>query len=469
MPYRATNRPADPLAADNGSAARGSHQSLTATGTHRADPRPHVVIIGGGFAGLSAARALAKAPVRITLLDRTNHHLFQPLLYQVATAVLNPADISVPIRWLLRKQQNATVVMAEVDRIDPEGTTVSLDSGTVLLSFDYLVVAAGARHAYFGHPEWEQHAPGLKSIEDALEMRRRFLLSFEAAERASAAGERDALLTFVIVGGGPTGVELAGMIPEITHHALTGEFRRIDPRQARVLLLEGGPRILPAFPEELSAQAQRDLESLGVEVRTRCVVTHVDSDGVVAGGERIDAHTVFWGAGNQASPLARQLGVALDRAGRVVVNPDLSVPGHPHIFCVGDMAATTTANGAPVPAVAPAANQMGSLAGRNSARHLAGETAEPFRYLNKGDLATIGRHKAVAVIGGLRLRGTFAWLTWLFVHVLYLVGVRNRVSVVVQWAYQYFTFQRGVRLITGTTVHRLLKASRAAHEKRRVA
>ncbi len=300
-------------------------------------------------------------------------------------------------------------------------------------------------------------------------MRRRFLLSFEAAERASAAGERDALLTFVIVGGGPTGVELAGMIPEITHHALTGEFRRIDPRQARVLLLEGGPRILPAFPEELSAQAQRDLESLGVEVRTRCVVTHVDSDGVVAGGERIDAHTVFWGAGNQASPLARQLGVALDRAGRVVVNPDLSVPGHPHIFCVGDMAATTTANGAPVPAVAPAANQMGSLAGRNIARHLAGETAEPFRYLNKGDLATIGRHKAVAVIGGLRLRGTFAWLTWLFVHVLYLVGVRNRVSVVVQWAYQYFTFQRGVRLITGTTVHRLLKASRAAHEKRRVA
>jgi NADH dehydrogenase len=428
-----------------------------------------VVIIGGGFAGLSAARALADAPVRITLLDRTNHHLFQPLLYQVATAVLNPADISVPIRWLLRKQLNATVVMAEVDRIDPQARTVSLDSDTVRLSFDYLVVAAGARHAYFGHPDWEAHAPGLKSVEDALEMRRRFLLSFEAAERASAAGERDALLTFVIVGGGPTGVELAGMIPEVTHHALTGEFRRIDPRQARVLLLEGGPRILPAFPEELSAQAQRDLESLGVEVRTRCVVTQVDSDGVVAGGERIDAHTVFWGAGNQASPLARQLGVALDRAGRVVVNPDLSVPGHPEIFCVGDMAATTTADGAPVPAVAPAANQMGELAGRNIARHVAGSATSPFRYVNKGDLATIGRHKAVAVIGGVRLRGTFAWLTWLFVHVLYLVGVRNRVSVVVQWAYQYFTFQRGVRLITGTTVHRLLKASRAAHEKRRVA
>lgn len=469
MPHRTTNRPADAIALDGGGATRGIHHSLTATGTHRTDPRPHVVIIGGGFAGLSAARALANAPVRITLLDRTNHHLFQPLLYQVATAVLNPADISVPIRWLLRNQQNATVVMAEVDRIDPQARTVSLDSDTVRLSFDYLVVAAGARHAYFGHPEWESHAPGLKSVEDALEMRRRFLLSFEAAERASAAGERDALLTFVIVGGGPTGVELAGMIPEVTHHALTGEFRRIDPRQARVLLLEGGPRILPAFPEELSAQAQRDLESLGVEVRTRCVVTQVDSDGVVAGGERIDAHTVFWGAGNQASPLARQLGVALDRAGRVVVNPDLSVPGHPEIFCVGDMAATTTADGAPVPAVAPAANQMGELAGRNIARHVAGSATSPFRYVNKGELATIGRHKAVAVIGGVRLRGTLAWLTWLFVHVLYLVGVRNRVSVVVQWAYQYFTFQRGVRLITGTTVHRLLKASRAAHEKRRVA
>jgi NADH:ubiquinone reductase (H+-translocating) len=463
------SRPTTSPAADGDAEALGVHHSLTATGTHPTDTRPHVVIVGGGFAGLSAARALEDAPVRITLLDRTNHHLFQPLLYQVATAVLNPSDISVPIRWLLRKQQNATVVMADVDRIDADGKTVSLDSGTVRLSFDFLVLAAGARHAYFGNPEWEQHAPGLKSIEDALEMRRRFLLSFEAAERASAAGERDALLTFVIVGGGPTGVELAGMIPEVTHHALKGEFRRIDPRKARVLLLEGGPRILPAFPEELSQQAQRDLESLGVEVRTNCIVTQVDSDGVVACGERIDAHTMFWGAGNQASPLARQLGAALDRAGRVQVNADLSVPGHPHIFCAGDMAATTTADGAPVPAVAPAANQMGTLVGRNIARQLAGQAAESFRYVNKGDLATIGRHKAVAVIAGMRLRGTFAWLTWLFVHILYLVGVRNRLSVVVQWAYQYFTFQRGVRLITGTTVHRLLKASRAAHEKRRAA
>jgi len=469
MPNRSHPSASATTATDGQVGAIRPATSLTATATHATDPRPHVVIVGGGFAGLSAARALADAPVRITLLDRTNHHLFQPLLYQVATAVLNPADISVPIRWLLRKQDNATVVMADVDRIDAHAKTVSLDSGTVLLSFDYLVLATGARHAYFGHPEWEQHAPGLKSIEDALEMRRRFLLSFEAAERASAAGERDALLTFVIVGGGPTGVELAGMIPEVTHHALTGEFRRIDPRKARVLLLEGGPRILPAFPEELSSRAQRDLESLGVEVRTNCIVTHVDSDGVVAGGERIDAHTVFWGAGNQASPLARQLGVPTDRAGRVLVNPDLSVPGHPEIFCAGDIAATTTPSGTPVPAVAPAANQMGALVGRNIAARLDGRDGAPFRYLNKGDLATIGRHKAVAVIAGQQLRGTFAWLTWLFVHILYLVGVRNRMTVVVQWAYQYLTFQRGVRLITGATVHRLLKASRAAHEKRRAA
>jgi NADH dehydrogenase len=443
--------------------------SLTHTGSFATDPRPHVVIVGGGFGGLSAARALAKAPVRITLLDRTNHHLFQPLLYQVATAVLNPSDISVPIRWLLRRQQNATVVMADVDRIDLERRAVSLDGGTVHLSFDYLVIATGARHAYFGHPEWEQHAPGLKSIEDALEMRRRFLLSFEAAERVSAAGERTALLTFVIVGGGPTGVELAGMIPEVTRQALRGEFRRIDPSKARVLLLEGGPRILPSFPEALSEQARHDLEALGVEVRTNCVVTHVDADGVMANGERIDAHTVFWGAGNQASPLTRQLGVPLDRAGRVQVGDDLSVPGHPHVFCVGDVASTTMPDGRPVPAVAPAANQMGAVAAKNIARALEGRPRVPFRYLNKGDLATIGRHKAVAVIAGAQLRGTFAWLTWLFVHILYLVGVRNRLSVVVQWGYQYLTFQRGVRLITGTTVHRLLKASRAAHEKRKAA
>ena len=443
--------------------------ALAVTDTHALDPRPHVLIVGGGFAGLAAARALADAPVRITLVDRTNHHLFQPLLYQVATAVLNPADISVPIRWLLRDQANATVIMAEVDAIDPDARRVALDNGTVHVGFDYLVLAAGARHAYFGHPEWEAYAPGLKSLEDALEMRRRFLLSFEAAERTSAAGEREALLTFVIVGGGPTGVELAGMIPEVTRHALHREFRRIDPASARVLLLEGGPRILPAFPPSLSARAQRDLEALGVTVCTNTTVTRVDADGVVANGERIPAHTVFWGAGNQGAPLAATLGVPLDRAGRVRVGPDLSVPGHPHIFCAGDLAAVANPDGSPVPAVAPAANQMGALVGANIRRTLDGAPTVAFRYWNKGDLATIGRHRAVARIAGRELTGFLAWLTWLFVHILYLVGIRNRVTVLVQWAFQYATFQRGVRLITGATVHRLLRASRAAHERRRAA
>lgn len=445
----------------------GRPESLTVTGSYTADPRRHVIIVGGGFGGIAAARALKHAPVRITLLDRTNHHLFQPLLYQVATAVLNPADICVPIRWVLRKQENVTVVMAEVSDVDPSNQTIALDGGTTTLTYDYLIVAAGARHGYFGHDEWEQHAPGLKSLEDALEMRRRFLLSFEAAERASAAGEREALLTFVIVGAGPTGVELAGMIPEVTR-SIDGEFRRIDPRSAKVLLLEGGPRVLPAFPEALSAKAQRDLEALGVTVRTNCIVTDVDDGGVVANGERIPAHTVFWGAGNQASPLIKALGGPVDRAGRALLSPDLSVQGHPNIFVVGDAAAMLTDDGKPVPAVAPAANQMGSLAGRNIVSDLAGKARGDFHYFNKGDLATIGRHKAVAVLAGRQLSGTFAWLTWLFVHILYLAGFRNRLSVFLLWIYAYFTRQRGVRLITGTTVHRLLKRSREA-ERRRVA
>lgn len=435
--------------------------STRVTSMHATDPRPHVVVVGGGFAGLSATRALAKADVRITLIDRTNHHLFQPLLYQVATAVLNPADITVPIRWMLRDQANATVIMAEVDRIDVEQHTLSLDGGTSTVAWDYLLVASGARHAYFGHPEWEAHAPGLKSIEDALEMRRRFLLSFEAAERASAVGQRDALLTFVIVGGGPTGVELAGMIPEITRKAMKHDFRRIDPATSRVVLIEAGPRILPQFPETLSARAERDLRELGVEVRTNTAVTHVDDEGVtLASGDRLLAHTVFWGAGNQASPLARQLGVPLDRAGRVVVGPDLSVPGHRHVFAVGDIASVMTAKGTPVPAVAPAANQMGAHAAEAILHDLRGTPRDTFKYFNKGDLATIGRHRAVAAVGTLQLQGYIAWLAWLFIHILYLAGFRNRLTVFVQWAYQYFTYQRGVRLITGTTAHRLLKTSR---------
>ena len=441
--------------------------STRITSTHAADPRPHVVIVGGGFAGLSAARALTKANVRITLIDRTNHHLFQPLLYQVAMAVLNPADITVPIRWLLRHQNNATVIMAEVEQIDLEQHTITLDGGSSTVDWDYLLVASGARHAYFGHPEWESNAPGLKSIEDALEMRRRFLLSFEAAERASAAGERDALLTFVIVGAGPTGVELAGMIPEITRKTLKHDFRRIDPSKARVILVEGGPRVLPTFPEELSTRAGKDLDDLGVDVRLNTVVTGLDDDGVtLASGERILAHTVFWGAGNQASPLGAQLGVPLDRAGRVVVDTDLSVPGHRTVFAIGDIASVMIATDRPVPAVAPAANQMGAHAARMIMRDLSQQSRLSFTYFNKGDLATIGRYRAVAAIGKVRLTGVFAWVTWLFVHIMYLAGFRNRITVFVQWAYQFLTYQRGVRLITGTTAHRLLKTSRA-HELER--
>ena len=444
--------------------------STRSTSTHATDPRPHVVIIGGGFAGVAAARGLAKADVRITLIDRTNHHLFQPLLYQVATAVLNPADITVPIRWLLRRQANATVIMADVDSIDVTNQSLTLDAATTTVGWDYLIVATGARHAYFGHPEWEANAPGLKSIEDALEMRRRFLLSFEAAERASAAGEREALMTFVIVGGGPTGVELAGMIPEITHKAMKRDFRRIDPRTSRVVLLEAGPRVLPQFPETLSARAERDLWDLGVEVRTNTAVTNVDDDGVtLASGERILAHTVFWGAGNQASSLGKQLGAPLDRAGRVLVGADLSMPNSPRVFAIGDLAGVTSKDGKPVPGVAPAANQMGQHAASTIVRDLRGQPREPFAYFNKGDLATIGRHRAVAAIGALKLQGFIAWLAWLFIHILYLVGFRNRLTVFVQWAYGYFTFQRGVRLITGTTAHRLLKTSRERERERVVA
>ncbi|MBC7842239.1 MAG: NAD(P)/FAD-dependent oxidoreductase [Gemmatimonadaceae bacterium] len=441
--------------------------STRITSTHASDPRPHVVIIGGGFAGLSAARALRAADVRITLIDRTNHHLFQPLLYQVAMAVLNPADITVPIRWMLRNQPNVTVIMAEVGGIDVTARTVTLDAGTSTVDWDYLLIAAGARHAYFGHPEWEANAPGLKSIEDALEMRRRFLLSFEAAERASAEGERDALLTFVIVGGGPTGVELAGMIPEITKKAMKKDFRRIDPSTARVILIEGGPRILAQFPEDLSARARRDLVELGVDVRTGTVVTSVDDDGVtLSSGERILAHTVFWGAGNQASPLGAQLGVPLDRAGRVIVEADLSLPGHDHIFAIGDLASIAMPDGTQVPAVAPAANQMGEHAARAITHDLAGTARTPFLYVNKGDLATIGRNRAVAAVGKVKMQGTIAWIAWLFIHILYLAGFRNRITVFVQWAYQYFTYQRGVRLITGTTAHRLLKTSRERERER---
>ena len=414
--------------------------------------RPHVVIVGGGFAGLSAARRLRRAPVDVTVLDRTNHHLFQPLLYQVATAVLSPGDIVAPIRHLLRKQRNTTVLMAHVQEVDPERRVVVVDEERREIAYDFLILAAGARHSYFGHDEWEPYAPGLKSIDDAEEIRRRFLLAFEEAEKSEDAAEREALLTIVVVGAGPTGVELAGMLSTTAHDAMHADFRRIDTRRTRVVLLEGGPRVLPTFPEELSARAQRDLESLGVQVRTRSVVTRIEEDAVYVGEERIPTRNVFWGAGNAASPLARGLGAPLDRAGRVQVEPDLSVPGRPELFVVGDLAAVTQ-DGKPVPGVAPAATQEGGWAADNVVRTLRGEPRRPFVYRDKGDLATIGRHRAVGSFsrGRIRLTGRTAWWLWLGVHIMYLAGFRNRASVFIQWAYAYFTYGRGVRLITGET------------------
>ena len=411
--------------------------------------RPHVVIIGGGFGGLRAARTLRDADVDITLVDRTNHHLFQPLLYQVATATLAPSDISVPIRWLLRRQKNTHVLLAEVTDIDVDARQVVLDGGERTLAYDYLVVAAGARHSYYGKDHWERTAPGLKSIDDAFDIRRRFLLAFERAEKATDPAERAAQLTFVIVGGGPTGVELAGIIPDVARHALVEDFREIDTRDTRVILLEGGRRLLPAFSEALSARALRDLDALGVEVRLGSIVTDVTPEGVMIGDEFIAARSVFWAAGNAASPLGRMLDAPLDRSGRVQVERDLSIPGHREVFVVGDMAAYEY-DGVVVPGVAPAANQMGRSAAHNVARDLASQPREHFRYKDKGNMATIGRHRAVAVLGKLELTGWLAWNAWLFVHIMYLVGFRNRISVLVQWAYAYFTYQRGVRLITGT-------------------
>jgi NADH:ubiquinone reductase (H+-translocating) len=410
--------------------------------------RPRVIIIGGGFGGLYAARALKRDDVEVLLLDRTNYHLFQPLLYQVATATLAPTDITAPIRWLLRKQRNATVLMGEVTRIDMARRVVATADGHEY-PYDYLIVAAGARHAYFNHPEWEPLAPGLKSIDDAIELRRRILSAFERAETTEDPEERAAWLTFVVVGGGPTGTELAGMLPTIARHALGRDFRHIDPASARVILVEGGPKILPAYPDELSEHARRDLANLGVDVRTGTFVSEIGPHHVVAGRERVHAHTILWAAGNAASPLGTELQARLDRAGRVEVEPDLSVPGRREVFVIGDLAATTT-DGKPVPGVAPAAMQMGALAAKNIRRDLEQRERVPFRYRNKGDLATIGRYRAIADFGRLRVTGSLAWWFWLLLHIMYLAGFRNRISVLVEWAYSYFTYERGARLITGT-------------------
>ena len=408
---------------------------------------PHVVIVGGGFAGLWAARALHGAPVRITLLDRGNHHLFQPLLYQVATAGLSAPNIAAPLRHILRRQQNVTVLLGEVARLDPDAHCLELSDGRTL-DYDRLVLATGATHAYFGHDDWAPHAPGLKTLDDALEIRRRILLAFERAEAEDDPVARAAWLTFAIVGGGPTGVELAGTLAEIARHTLHGEFRRVDPRQARVLLLEAGPRVLSTFPEALSEKARRQLARLGVEVRTGVPVAAIDDAGVQLGEERIAAHTVLWAAGVAASPLARDLGVPLDRAGRVPVQPDLSVPGHPDVFVAGDLAAVQC-EGKPVPGVAPAAKQMGRYLGQSIRTRLRGGTPPPFRYRDFGNLATIGRMAAVVDVHGLRLSGLLAWWFWLAAHVFFLIGFRNRLVVLIDWAQAYWSYQRSARIILG--------------------
>ena len=409
--------------------------------------RPRVVIIGGGFGGISAARVLGRANVDVTLIDRTNHFIFQPLLYQVATAALAPSDITAPIRWILRHLRNTEVLMAEVREIDPQRRVVRVDDELREIPYDYLIVATGSRHAYFGHNEWEPYAPGLKAIEDASEIRRRFLLAFENAEKTEDEKEREELLTFVIVGGGPTGVELAGALPYIARKALAPDFRTVDTRKTRVILVEAGPRILPTFPEDLAARAVRDLNELGVEVRVASFVTGVGADGVSIGEEKIRARTAFWAAGNLASPLGQFMGVPLDRAGRIEVSSDLSVPGQANIFIVGDLAALVQ-DGRLIPGVGPAAIQEGRFAARNILRELRREARKPFRYRNKGDLATIGRSRAIADLGWIRFSGWFAWVFWLFVHIMYLVGFRNRIVVLFEWAYAYFTSQAGVRLIT---------------------
>lgn len=407
---------------------------------------PHVVIIGAGFAGLRAAQRLRRARARITVLDRRNHHLFQPLLYQVASAGLNPSDIAVPIRRILRRQQNTTVLLAEVTAIDLAARRVRTEDANI--AYDHLIVAAGAVDHYFGNDAWAPHAPGLKSLDDAVEIRTRVLLAFEAAESEQDDARRADWLTFVVIGGGPTGVELAGALSEIARFTLARDFRRFDPREARVLLLEGGPRVLPAYGEKSSASARRQLERLGVEVRTATMVSGIDASGVdLRGGERIACRTVLWAAGVRAAPLAAALGVPLDRAGRVIVEPDLSLPGHPEAFVVGDLCSFVQ-DGKQVPGVAPAAMQEGQHAADNVIRQIAGETSLPFSYWDKGSLATIGRAAAVAEIGWFRLSGLLAWLAWLGIHLLFLIGFRNRALVLFQWGWAYVTNQRGARLIT---------------------
>ncbi len=408
---------------------------------------PHLLIVGGGFAGLWATRALAAAPIRITLVDRCNHHLFQPLLYQVATAGLSAPDIAAPLRHILRGQRNVAVRLGEVTGIDAASKHVALAAGDTI-AYDWLLLASGARHAYFGHDVWEAHAPGLKTLDDALEIRRRILLAFERAEAANDAAERAACLHFAVIGGGPTGVELAGTLAEIARHTLRSEFRSIDPAAAKVRLIEAGPRVLASFPESLSLRARQQLERLGVNVVTGTPVTAIDGDGYELGDQRIAARTVLWAAGVAASPLGALLDAPRDRAGRVQVRADLSVPGHADIFVAGDLAAITQ-DGQAVPGVAPAAKQMGAHVARAIRARIAGKPAPDFRYVDYGNLATIGRMAAVVDLRGWRFSGLLAWWFWLAAHVFFLIGFRNRLIVLVNWAWAYWSYQRHARIILG--------------------
>jgi len=409
-------------------------------------PEPRVVIVGGGFGGLNVAQALANSPVRLTLVDRRNHHLFQPLLYQVATAALNPSDIAIPIRRILRRQRNVEVLLAEAKAVDFAERRLLLDEGSV--AYDFLVVATGARHSYFGREDWMPVAPGLKSIGDALEIRRRVLSAFEQAEREADESKREAWLTFVVVGAGPTGVELSGALCEIAQHALARDFRHINPAQARVILLEGSDRVLPPYVPELSEKARRQLVRLGVDVRTGQRVTGIDAESVQIGDERIATRTVLWAAGVMGSGFARTLEVPVDRAGRLIVEDDLTIAGHPGVFAIGDVACLVQ-NGVQVPGVAPAAVQQARHTADNILRALRGELPLPFRYRNKGSLSTIGRSAAVADFGRLKLSGAPAWLAWLVLHLLFLVGFRNRLIVLFQWGWSFVSYDRGARLITG--------------------
>jgi NADH dehydrogenase len=410
---------------------------------------PRVVVVGAGFGGLQAARRLARYPVRVTLIDRKNHHTFQPLLYQVATAGLSPGEIAAPIRWIVRGRRKVEVLLGEVQDFDLQRRLVKLPE--LEIPYDYLIVAAGVSHAYFGHDEWEALAPGLKTIEDALEIRRRVLLAFELAERQAASGAGQMPLNFVVVGGGPTGVELAGTLAEIARRVLADEFVSIDPKATRIILLEGGPRLLPSYPEDLSRSAEEQLRHLGVEVHTSTMVTGVEPGAVRMGQTRLLAAVTLWAAGVAASPLGTKLGAPVDRAGRVSVHPDLSIPGHPEVFVIGDLASLQDEHGKMLPGVAPVAMQEGVATADNIARDLQGESRRPFHYFDKGSLATIGRAAAVAQFGKVHISGFIAWLSWLFIHIFFLIGFRNRIIVMLQWAWSYITYERGARLITGDT------------------